>query len=463
MSSSLPEDFSRKMQSLLGEEYSKFAASYLDSRSHGLRVNSLKLSAGDLPALVPFNLRPVPWCPEGYYYDPLDRPGKHCFHAAGLYYIQEPSAMAVVEVLNPQPGERVLDLSAAPGGKATHIGARLRGQGLLVANEPVPGRAKILAENLERFGVTNSLVLNEYPQKLLPIFPEYFDKILLDAPCSGEGMFRKEPSVCLEWSLTAVSRCAQRQLDILQIAQAMLRPGGSLVYSTCTFSPEENEQVIEQILKKHARLRAVSPAASEHFSPGRPEWAGGTSSLASTLRLWPHRLEGEGHFIALLRKDPDSPSLSQEYKTQTRPLSPAASTTVRLWEDFAAHNLENITVRGEYVQFAEYLYLLPQALPDLGGTKITRPGWLLGVAKKNRFEPGHALALGISAGQCRRVVNLAVDSPQVLSYLQGHPLRLAGEKGWTLVTVAGFPLGWGKHDGHSLKNHYPKGLRWPQH
>jgi 16S rRNA C967 or C1407 C5-methylase (RsmB/RsmF family) len=202
----LPEAFLTRMSQQLGEEYPEFLKSLERPRAVALRFNPLK---GGEPELD-FVGDPVPWEPRGYYYDPEARPGLHPYHEAGVYYLQEASAMAPVALLDPQPGERVCDLCAAPGGKTTQIAGRMAGEGFLLCNEWSPKRAKILSRNMERLGVSNALVTNETVQRLADRFPGYFDRVLVDAPCSGEGMFRKEEAAVTDWSQEAVEMCARR-------------------------------------------------------------------------------------------------------------------------------------------------------------------------------------------------------------------------------------------------------------
>ena len=292
----IPEQFTLRMRRLLGEDYDAFAASFSRPRAVGLRLNPLKGTS--LPDLSAFLLTPVPWEPCGYYYDPETRPGKSTYHEAGLYYLQEASAMAPAALLDPKPGERVLDLCAAPGGKSTQLAGKMQGRGLLVCNEINSKRAKILASNIERLGIANALVLNEHPQRLEARFEGYFDKILVDAPCSGEGMFRKEEAAVTDWSEETVLMCARRQAEILHSAAQMLRPGGRLVYSTCTFSPEENEGSVSEFLHTHPDF-SIEAVDALWFSPGRPDWIEHpVPGLEKTFRLWPHRLLGEGHYCA---------------------------------------------------------------------------------------------------------------------------------------------------------------------
>ena len=298
----LPKEFLERMEKMLGTEYEAFLKSYEEPRKFGLRVNTAKISVEKFQELAPFHLTPIPWIPNGFYYEREDDPARHPFYYAGLYYLQEPSAMTPATVLPVVPGERVLDLCAAPGGKATALGAKLRGEGLLVANDISASRAKALLKNLEIFGISNSYVTNAVPERLAEQFEESFDKILVDAPCSGEGMFRKDLANARVWSLEKVEECAKTQHAIIRSAVSMLRPGGLLLYSTCTFSPEENEQTIASLLANEPEMELLEIPWYEGFSHGRPELADGNEALVRCVRIFPHKMAGEGHFLALLRK-----------------------------------------------------------------------------------------------------------------------------------------------------------------
>jgi NOL1/NOP2/sun family putative RNA methylase len=451
----LPQDFLVKMKELLQDEYEAFLQSYEENKAQGLRVNTLKVSIEEFLKISPFTLEKVPWVKEGFYYGAEDRPGKHPYHEAGLYYIQEPSAMAAGELLDPQPGEKILDLCAAPGGKTTHIAARMNQQGLLLTNEIHPARAKILSQNIERMGVRNAVVTNETPARLAERFPGYFDRILVDAPCSGEGMFRKDPEACAEWSLENVALCAGRQLDILKHAGVMLRPGGRLVYSTCTFSPEENEGTISRFLQEGSGFEVEEIHVYEGFDKGRMDWIPEpAANIEKTIRIWPHHVQGEGHYIAVLRKIAgEEPSKRRYAKTVTD------QKLLKSYFQFAEEALD-ATPKGDYLLFGEQLYLLPKDMLSLENLKVVRPGWHLGTIKKNRFEPSHALALSLQGDQVKNKWSLCRDSREMISYLKGESLEADGPKGWYLVEVDGFSIGWGKLSDHILKNHYPKGLRW---
>lgn len=427
----LPAAFLDRMKSQLGEEYAEFLSSLERPRAVALRFNPLK---GKLPEL-PFVTQQVPWEPMGYYYDPQTRPGLHVYHEAGVYYLQEASAMAPVALLDPQPGERICDLCAAPGGKSTQIAGRMQGKGLLLSNEIHPARCKILSRNMERMGVANALITNEKPDRLAMRLPGFFDRVLVDAPCSGEGMFRKEEAAVTDWSPETVAMCARRQEDILEAAAKLLRPGGRLIYSTCTFSPEENEGVVEAFLSRHGEFEPEQLEAP-WFAPGP----------MGSFRLWPHKLLGEGHFAAVLRKTGGEEGPESVQKGEQLP---------KQWLSFSKE-LGITLPEGKAVSFGQTLYWAPVELPELKGLRVLRPGLELGEGKQNRFEPAHALALWLD--NCGQTEGYPWDSPQIKAYLHGDVLP-SEKRGWCLVRSDGYGIGWGKGDGRMLKNHYPKGLR----
>ena len=457
----LPQDFVSRMKAMLGEEYKTFEKSYELPKYQSLRLNPLKTEKERFLTETPFSLQNVPWCENGFYYESTDTPGKHPYHEAGVYYIQEPSAMAPVEYLEVKPGERVLDLCAAPGGKSTQIATAMKGEGMLICNEIHPARAKILSENIERLGIRNAVVLNETPAHLAEMFDSYFDKILVDAPCSGEGMFRKNEDACGEWSLSNVEICGERQDEILDCAAAMLKPGGRLVYSTCTFAPNENEGSVYRFLKRHPEFDTVVAKSYEGMTVGRLDWytndAAWQEQIARTIRLWPHRLKGEGHYLAVLEKEG---SLSADYKgyCKNQPEKGISEKDCVEFFDFCKENLKQIP-QGNKIKFGEQLYLIPEEMPALKGLKVLRPGLHLGTMKKNRFEPSHALALALSDKEVQHHVKLSSDSYDIKAYLNGQTLNHEGDKGWYLILVDGYSIGWSKLAGSVLKNHYPKGLR----
>ena len=454
----LPQEFLQRMEHLLGAEYPAFLKCYEEKPNLGLRVNTLKASVPAFAQSAPFHLTPVAWEPDGFYYEDTDAPGRHPFHEAGVYYIQEPSAMAVAAYLDAQPGERILDLCAAPGGKSTQLAAAMQGQGLLVSNEIHPARAKVLSANIERMGIRNCMVTNEPPQALAGIWEEYFDRILVDAPCSGEGMFRKNEDACEEWSIDRIAHCAGRQLEILSCAASMLRPGGRIVYSTCTFAPEENEGTVSRFLALHPEFAILPAPKYEGMSGGVAAWFSDASKhIEDAVRLFPHRLSGEGHFLAVLQKanDPDARCEGFCANGIEKGIS---EKECREYIEFAGRVLKAMP-SGKLVRFGDQLYLAPHDMPATKKLKVLRPGLHLGTLKKNRFEPSHALALALRPEDVRLTYNLAPDGDEIRAYLSGQTLPAEGENGWYLITVGGYSIGWSKLTGGIMKNHYPKGLR----
>jgi len=468
----LPEEFLARMAVLLGDEYEEFRAALMQPPSVGLRVNTLKVSPEAFRALSPFELAPVDWCAEGFVWQVTVtsevtvtcvtcQPGKHPHHAAGLYYLQEPSAMAAATLLAPRPGERVLDLCAAPGGKATHIAALMQGEGLLVANDIRARRARVLAQNLERCGVRNCIVLNESPARLAERFPGFFDRILVDAPCSGEGMFRKSEEARRAWSPKHVRGCTRRQGEIMASAARMLRPGGLLAYVTCTFAPEENERVIARFLRNHPDFTVEAAERYLGFAPGRPDWLEGPEravgqALAKAVRLWPHRLVGEGGFIALLRREGDTAVPAP----LVRPRRELPARARQAFEAFCQEHLIGMSAAEfRLVASGQQLYALPSDAPNLNGLRVVRPGWWLGSFRGNRFRPSQALAMGLTCETVRQALDLPSEGEEVFAYLRGEPLAAAGDDGWVLIAVDGYPLGWGWRVRGVVKSRYPRAWR----
>ena len=453
----LPEAYIAQMKRLLGEAgFFAYEQSLSQPVTRALRVNLLLRPDGSLPCPVEGVGERVPWAKGCYFVEGDARPGLSPLHEGGLFYLQEPSALSAVSVLAPQPGERVLDLCAAPGGKSTQIAGLMQGRGLLVCNEPVPSRAQILSRNVERMGVRNAIVTSAMPAQLAPRFPAFFDRILVDAPCSGEGMFRRQPEARDEWSAGSPRGCADRQLEILEAAAKMLAPGGALVYSTCTFNDTENEGVL-------ARFTAAHPEfALEAFElPGLP------SGSRGYVHLYPHEIRGEGHFVSLLRKAPDAPGAPENEEKPRRAVKPA-----RGWGEQAKKAQqpaiavpEDVLAPG--VSFDRLhaaggsLWALPEGLDDLSrldGLRVLRTGLLLAHAEGRRAEPDHALAMALTPCEAARTAEL--DEAQALAYQAGETLELGDlEPGYTLLTLRGVSLGFGKQAGGVMKNHYPKGLR----
>ena len=457
----LPIEFEKKMKAFLGDEWDDFLYSYDNNRFQALRFNTLKVQSQEermriLKVLGISSDKRVSWANEAYYFDENVRPGKHPYHEMGLYYIQEPSAMSAAALLAPKPGMRVLDLCAAPGGKSTQLATYLRDSGLLVSNEINTQRSRILSQNIERMGIKNAIVTNEDSFVLASHFPGFFNAIQVDAPCSGEGMFRKLPEAIEQWSIENVAICAARQKEILDNAAVMLKPGGVIVYSTCTFSKEENEDVIEYFLERHTDF-----------------------TLEEMERFWPHKVDGEGHFVAKLvrrgrvdtdlkadRKNKKSKN-SKNRKNETKPA--LTKENMKLLSEFLDETIsEDMAAwikNSRLVMFGEQLYRLPDMEVDIKGLKVQRAGLHIGEFKKQRFEPSHSLALALKISEAKNVVKLTWDDPQTTGFFNGQSVMLSDEqaaeckKGWALVCVDGYTTGWAKVNGAQVKNHYPKGHR----
>ena len=513
----LPEEFLKRMQEMLGEEYEEFLASYEQPRTYGLRVNTRKMTPEEFEERKIFPVKRIPWVENGFFYEGDVRPAQHPLYAAGAYYLQEPSAMTPAACLPVEPGERVLDLCAAPGGKATELGAKLKGKGVLVANDISNSRAKALLYNLEVFGIDNAFVTNETPARLADAFEGYFDKILVDAPCSGEGMFRKEQAVARDWTPEKSEYFAGQQREIVRQAVRMLRPGGKLLYSTCTFAPCEDEQTIAWMLEQFPQMHLIPLPEYEGFSPGRPEWgnensagypegANGNLELKRCVRIWPHKMNGEGHFLALLEKDftdrrgsgeqeenrAEREKLQgiireQNVKCQQRETKRSRGQDDRkkagkkgkaagvgsenglsrkdreLIEEFLkpcsrSFPAERMELRGQKV------YLVPELPETVRGLKFLRNGLYMGEIRKDRFEPSQQLAMSLGAGEFQECICLEPDNERAQRYLRGETLNIRPEEtkspsGWKLVCVGGLPLGWGKLVQGVLKNKYQSSWR----
>lgn len=458
----LPKQFEDRMKTMLGSEYEEFIKSYEEEKKVGLRVNPIKMSAEAFVKAVKFEMKSVPWCETGFVLsDSSVKAGREALHDAGAYYMQEPSAMSVVSSLPLQKGMKVLDLCAAPGGKSTQIAGILQNEGLLVSNEINPTRARILSSNIERMGITNCVVTNESPDRLEDIFEEYFDAVVVDAPCSGEGMFRKDDTAIEEWSPENVEMCAERQKIILESAHRMLKPGGFMAYSTCTFSVDEDEENVAWFLKEHENYIVCENRNSQFFSPARTDLINGDYSdrikeeVAKAVRLWPHRIKGEGHFVCILKKE----GILNE--NEGRKFVPKRVGKQNLTEitNFFKENLVDFTLNTEYIiQFNDRIIISPSEMTkDLSRLHVVRTGVDLGEIKKDRFEPSHSFAMSLLPSQVKRSAEL--NEEDALKYRHGEEIRGDFQNGWALVCVNGVSLGWGKAVGGVLKNHYPKGLR----
>ena len=521
----LPAEFTEKMRNLLGDdEYPVFYRALREKViTHCLRVNTAKITVEEFLRIFPYPLEQVPWCRQAFYLPKGFKASKHPYYHAGLYYLQEPSAVLPGVLLDPQPGEKVLDLCAAPGGKTTQIGAAMANRGLLIANDLNPRRLQALLKNVENFGLRNIIILNEKPETLAARFPRYFDRVLVDAPCSGEGMFRREPRLTTAWRRNYHPKCCVPiQRELLKEAAEMVAPGGTLVYSTCTFSPEENEEQIAWFLETHPDFQPAVLPELPGVSPGRGEWAG-RPELTGTVRIWPHLARGEGHFAAVLRRKGEKTGAdeallppggirnrSARVGSGAIPREPAAK-TIAAFHDFCAQvgirppgewtsgdpspQFPEGVSPGEQPSGAEFpgvqspgkrppgkrlpaeqlpegrfheeeegrLYFLPPGLPDLRGLKIIRSGLFLGEYRSGDFKPSAALALALEREKAVRELDFPPDSPELVRYLRGETLLLDGERlpgdGWVLVKTTGFPLGWAKRLGRLLRNEYPPSWR----
>ncbi len=434
-----PEKFLDEIRALIPEEYDDFIKSYEKPMNYGLRVNTLKLSPEEYLQLSGEQLCPVPWNELGFYYDGSQKYTKNPLYHAGLYYIQEPSAMRPAHLLPVDEGDVILDMCAAPGGKSTALGAKLKGTGLLVSNDVSASRAKALLKNIEFFGIKNSLVLSEDPSRLAQAFPEYFDKVLIDAPCSGEGMFRRKPSMTANWEKFGPEYFGQIQRKILLNGADMLKPGGYMVYSTCTFSGYEDEQSVEYLLENRPEMTCITME-----------------------RLWPHQVDGEGHFCALLKKAGEpAPSAAVPVYMSKEP-----SGLDGFWDFLSGAQIEDTFDHNRLVLQKGSLYYFPKHMPDFKGLHVIRNGWYLGELKKNRFEPSGAFARALKKEDCGHVLDLPLSDPRVVKYLKCETIEADTkdvailENGWYLVCVAGYPLGFGKMNNGTLKNKYPVGWRW---
>ena len=441
--SALPAEFVDNMQKLLGDETPAFLRALDGAPALALRLNPKRRGAE--AAAAAYIDGPVPWAAWGRYLKTQtgDRPGASVAHAAGAFYLQEASAMASAAVLDARPGERVLDLCAAPGGKSTQIAAAMADRGLLVSNDPEPARARALAGNLERMGAANAVAVSALPRKLADLWPGRFDAVLVDAPCSGEGMFRRDPAARGEWNGASPAGCARRQAEILDCAATLVRPGGRLVYSTCTFNDLENEGSVRGFLGRHPE-----------YSPEDFALPGAGASVGGMLRLMPHRLRGDGHFVARLRKagpaDADGPSPAARRADHSRALAALAQ---------EACSPDALPPDMEFCLFGDRLYARPAGCPDLRGLRVALPGLCLARLGRSHVEPEHALAMAVDPQAALRRAEL--DENRARAWLRGEALPWDGARGWTLVTHQGMPLGWGKASEGMLKNHLPKGLRRP--
>ncbi|MGN1054883.1 MAG: RsmF rRNA methyltransferase first C-terminal domain-containing protein [Erysipelotrichaceae bacterium] len=440
----LSEKYLNKMKELLGDEYDDYLNSFNEKRIHSLRVNNAKISNEEFERICPFKIKRIPWIENGYYFDENDRPSKHPYYYAGLYYLQEPSAMTPANVLPIEKGDIVLDACAAPGGKSLELASKLGDSGLLVSNDISVSRAYSLLKNLELGGHKNIYVMAEDISKLSKKFVKSFDKILIDAPCSGEGMFRKDPSIIKEWEDKGNEYYANLQKDIVKSAVSMLKDGGMMVYSTCTFDKSEDEDIVSYILSLDDDLKLERINEYEGFTRG--------IDMDGAIRLYPHKLQGEGHFVALVKKDtPKTVTVKKKHVSKID--SKEAEEFIKLIKrDFDDGYFEIIN---------NNLYFIPEYDFEKKGLRILRSGLLMGEIKKHSFEPSMALALNLKMNEFKNVINLSVDDKRVISYLKGETISVPEAKdGWVLVCVNGYSLGFGKMQSGIMKNKYAKEWRY---
>ena len=454
----LPEDYQSRMQEMLGDEYLQYIDSFNHSYGQTLRVNQLKMEPADFIRRFLLNGQ-VSWCDTGFYYEGDERLSANPYYHAGIYYLQEPSAMAPAAFLPVEPGDKVLDLCAAPGGKSTALAARLQGEGFLLSNDISASRCKPLLKNMEMAGVTNSVITCEAPEKLAGRFAGYFDKVLVDAPCSGEGMFRREPSMVKSWSAEEVKRYAVLQREILFHAAQMLRPGGYLLYSTCTFAKEEDEQTVEYFLEQHKDFSLQELPLCEGIEMGRVEWTlHGREDVRNCRRFLPHKVKGEGHFAALFKKeesaDSSFESVSGDWSTKEQKVS--KEKIPEAMEDFMRDIPDWKQWKKRIFFIKERAFLLPKHCPSLQGLRIVRSGLYLGDCLKKRFEPSQALAMALKSSEYKKSISFPAEDIRIEKYLRGETVEIDNTeiKGWTLFCVDGFPLGWGKCNRGRLKNKY---------
>ena len=450
-----PEEYLIRMKEMLGDSYPTYVSHFAgDGYGQTLRMNTLKAEPADFIRrfLLVEEVKQVPWTKDGYYYLGEERLSVSPFYHAGAFYLQEPSAMAPASYLPVRPGDKVLDLCAAPGGKSFALAGKLHGEGLLVSNDISASRAKTLLKNLERAGAANILVSCEDPARLAGRWKGYFDAVLVDAPCSGEGMFRKEPRMAQEWSLSEVKRYAKLQSDLLDLAAEMVRPGGYLLYSTCTYSEEENEDNVAYFLHHRPDYELCPLPESEGVESGR-------KGYKHCRRFWSHLIEGEGQFAALFRKSEDSERENHKPDHTFKNIDIKKCAIPEPMEEFLSHIRGGRSIKKRIYMNQDKAYLLPEACPDFKRLRMLRTGLFLGECKKKRFEPSQALAMALKPEDYDGSVCLPIGDDRVIRYLKGETIMLPEKEGDILFCVEDFPLGWGKCSGGRMKNKYQPAWR----
>ncbi len=449
----LPEQFLDNMKNLLKEDYEDYIKSLSKPKYMGIRINNQKISDEDFFNLIGTTLKKIPWSTSGYYIDTKEDFSKSPYYDAGLYYIQEPSAMSVASLLPLDEDDFVLDLCSAPGGKATAIADRLKGTGYLVANDISPSRCKSLIKNIEMMGITNYTVTSDTHKNLEKVFINFFDKVIVDAPCSGEGMFKTDATAKQEWTIDTNEQFMEIQLDILNSAKNMLKKDGIISYSTCTFSVIENEHVIDEFLSENPDF-SILPIDNEKygFSNGLLENPM-NSDVNKATRIFPHKVDGEGHFLCLLKRNGEHTDLQSQSEKENKTLSEM----IKLYRAFEKQYM-NISFDGKFVQHEDSLFLVNDKLIDLKKTRIMRSGFLLGDIKNNKFKPSQNLASALNATTFKNCVNLKKDDPTVSKYLKGETIMQLCEDGFVLICIEGFSLGFGISKDNKIKNKVGKSM-----
>ena len=439
----LPDNYLDEAKDLFKDEYTDYLESLSSIQMNGLRVNTQKISVEEFRKIAPFRLEEIPWTDDGFYFTEEDRPAKHPYYYAGLYYIQEPSAMLPAQVLPIEENGIILDACAAPGGKSLKLADKLNDTGILLSNDISVSRAQILLSNLERHGVKNSFVIAEDLLKL-DRFDNCFDKILLDAPCSGQGMFRKQPELIKSYIEKDSDCYAPLQKQLICKAIEMLKDGGMMVYSTCTFSKKENEDVIEFALKRYPKMKVIPIKRHEGFVSGL------TDKTKNCVRLYPHKIKGEGHFVALLQKGEKQDSKDIKTRTSDKP------------DDKFFNNVDMSFSNGQFIKREDKLYFEPDHDLDLKGLRVLRSGLYLGEYRHDRFEPSIALAMALKENEYKNTINLSINDERVLKYLRCETINVSdfNKEGYVLITVEGYPLGFGVVNKGILKNKYPANYRY---
>ncbi|MEZ0535838.1 NOL1/NOP2/sun family putative RNA methylase [Caldicellulosiruptoraceae bacterium PP1] len=454
----LPESYKNTMIKLLGREDAQKVFELFSKDSYkGFRINTYKISADEFLKKMDRDFEKVPWCQDGYFYNHSEiKLSKHAYYFAGLIYIQEPSAMFAVEALNPQRGEKVLDLCASPGGKSVQIAARIGKEGFLVSNDIKPIRIKPLVKNIESLGITNTVILNNSPKEIADNFGTYFDKILVDAPCSGQGMFRKDPSSLKSWTDRQIIVCSNMQRQILTEVDKLLKVGGELVYSTCTFTIEENEEMLSWFLKKNPNYEVCEIDGFDGFEKGYINSDGIDARLNKAVRIYPHKVKGEGHFVCKLKKINESGK--EEYKDFSIQ-SNLNKNEKQIIKNFVDRYLVNFEIDYNMIYKKSDKVFLANSI-QYGNIIPIRNMLYLGELYKDRFYPSEHLAISLRKENFSQVVDLEKDDFRLQRYLKGETIENnEGYKGFTIFCVDGYTLGWAKAEGEIYKNFYPKGWR----